>query len=250
MAETQKPLIGITGAEIFNREEPWSPVTFGQSSFYVSAVIHAGGLPIILPLLDSEADMRALYARCDAILFAGGNDPHPRLYGEEPDHTVTDVSVFRDTVEMRLMKWSLEDKLPILGICRGMELLNIAREGSLYQDIPQFLPAASNHNLSNTQKDVHYLAHKLTVQAGSKLAVALGVTSVGTNTHHHQAVKKLGDGLQAVAWAEDGVIEAIEDPRMPFVVGVQSHPESLEAETVPEWQGLFKAFVSQAAKGR
>lgn len=248
MPSVRKPLIGITGAEIYNKEEPWSPVTHGQSSFYVSAIVHAGGLPVILPLLDDEKLLRELYERCDAILFAGGNDPDPQLYGEEADHTVADVSKLRDTVEVQLMRWSLDDKRPILGICRGMELLNIVRGGNLYQDIAQHLPAASNHNLSNAKKDVHHIAHNLTVQAGSKLATVLGVTTIGANTHHHQAIKKLGDGLQAVAWAEDGVIEAVEDPKQSFVIGVQSHPESLEAKTVTEWQAVFHSFVEHAAR--
>jgi putative glutamine amidotransferase len=246
--QNKKPLIGITGAEIFNKDEPWAPATHGQSRLFVSAVLHAGGVPIIIPLMHDEAALHQIYDTCDAILFAGGNDPSPELFGETPDKTVTDVSNIRDSVEMALMRWSLEDDKAILGICRGMEILNIARGGSLYQDIPQDFPEAQDHNQSNAKKDIEHIAHILTIDTNSKLAVILQTDSIGTNTHHHQAIKKLGDNLQAVAWAEDGIVEAIEDNSKPYIIGVQSHPESLEAKAVTEWQRLFTAFVVQAAK--
>lgn len=246
---TNKPLIGITAGEIVNKDEPWAPITHGQSQTYVQAVVRAGGIPVILPLMDDEAVNRALYEHVDAILFAGGNDIDAGLFGEVPHPTVKDVSTLRDVVEMRFMRWTLEDERPMLGICRGMELLNIACNGTLYQDIATALPQASDHDLSTAAKDIEYIAHYLRIKPESRLAVIVGVETIGANTHHHQAINKVGDGLEAVAWAEDGIIEAIEDPSKLFVIGVQSHPESMESRAVPAWHQFFKAFVA-AAKNR
>lgn len=243
MTYAKKPLIGITAGEIKNKDEPWAPVTHGQSRTYIEAIIHAGGVPVVLPLVDDETVVRSLYERVDAILFAGGNDIDPALFGEKPHPTVSDVSALRDKVEMWLMRWSLEEGRPILGVCRGMELLNIARGGNLHQDIATTLPEASDHNLSTAAKDIEHVAHVLRLEPASRLAHIVQTTSLGTNTHHHQAINKLGDKLRAVAWAEDGVVEAIEDPSHQFIIGVQSHPESMESKAVPEWQHFFTAFI-------
>lgn len=247
MKHPQRPLIGITAGEIYNKISPQSPITHGQSITFIQAVVHAGGVPIVLPLIDDESIDRALYERCDAILFAGGNDPDPALYGEKSHPTVTDQSVLRDTVELRWMRWSLVDDKPVMGICRGMDMLNIALGGSLYQDIAAMLPYASDHNHSVTVKGLDYVAHLLRLEPESRFAQIVGVKTLGTNTHHHQATKKLGKGLRVVAWSEDGIIEAIELSDKPFVIGVQSHPESMEAEAVTEWRRFFAEFVRQAA---
>ncbi len=245
-----KPLIGITAGEIINKLEPWAPVTHGQSVTYVNAIIQAGGIPVVLPLCGDEAVARTLYERVDAILFAGGNDIDPALYDAAAHSTVKDISQLRDTMEMRLMRWSLADDRPILGVCRGMELLNIIRGGNLHQHIAEALPEASDHNLSSAAKDIEHIAHYLRLEPDSRLAQIVKVRSVGTNTHHHQAVDRLGDGLRAVAWAEDGVIEAIEDPNKEFVIGIQSHPESMVIKAAPAWRCFFAAFVNEASKRR
>lgn len=243
-----QPIIGITAGEIVNKDEPWAPVTHGQSQTYIEAIVHAGGIPFILPLVDDPVVNRAMYDYADAILFAGGNDIDPALFGENRHSTVTGISILRDTVEMRLMRWTLEDDRPMLGICRGMELLNIACGGTLHQDIASVLPKASDHDLSTAAKDIEHIAHRLRLKAGSRLAAIVAADGLGANTHHHQAINKVGEGLEAVAWSEDGVIEAIEAPGRPFVIGVQSHPESMEARAVPAWRRFFQAFVEEAAK--
>ena len=246
------PLIGITAGEILNKDEPWAPVVHGQSQTYVDAIAKAGGVPVILPLLDNEDLNRQMYERCDAILFAGGNDIDPALFGETAHPSVNDVSVLRDTVEMRLMRWSLKaDGRPVLGICRGMELLNIAHGGTLYQDIASALPDAADHNMSTAAKDIGHIAHYLRVEAGSRLAKLTGMATLGANTHHHQAINELGEGLRAVAWAEDGIVEAIEPVTSDgkFILGIQSHPESME-RTEPAWGTVFKAFVKAAGHSK
>ena len=243
-----QPIIGITAGEIINKDEPWAPITHGQSQTYVEAIVHAGGIPFVLPLVDDSAINRGTYDYVDAILFAGGNDINPALFGENRHPTVTDVSILRDTVEMRLMRWTLESDRPLLGICRGMELLNVACGGTLHQDIASVLPEASDHDLSTVARDIEHVAHQLRLKTSSRLATIVAANSLGTNTHHHQAINKVGGGLEAVAWSEDGVIEAIEAPDKPFVIGVQSHPESMEARSVPAWRRFFQVFVEEAAK--
>jgi len=241
-----KPLIGITAGEIVNKDEPWAPVTHGQSVAYVDAIVHAGGIPIILPLVDDETINRQMFERCDAILFAGGNDIDPELFGESIHSSVTDVSRLRDSVEMRFMRWTLEQCRPMLGICRGMELLNIACGGTLHQDIAGALPDASDHNASTAAKDIEHVAHRLRIDERSRLAKLLEVTTIGANTHHHQAIHEIGEGLRSVAWAEDNIVEAIESTDGRFAIGIQSHPESMEARAEVAWARLFKAFVQEA----
>jgi putative glutamine amidotransferase len=241
-----KPVIALTAGEIHNQLEPWSPVTYGQSYTYVDAIIHAGGTPFILPFTDDLTVLRQLYELADGILFAGGDDPDPALYGEAPLPQLGIVSKRRDKLELQLLAWTLADQKPLLGICRGMQLLNIHQGGTLYQDIPTQLPEASDHNSSTKRKSLVDIAHTLRVQEGSQLARILQSTTVGVNTHHHQAIKSLGRDLVATAWSEDGLIEAIELPGAHLAIGVQAHPESLEAQAEPLWQQFFQALVQAA----
>lgn len=238
-----KPLIGITAGEVYNRDFPWSPVTYGQSFTYVDAVIAAGGSPVILPLTENEDVLLDIFNRLDGIVLAGGNDLRPALYGAPQHETVKDASLKRDSVEMVLLKASLQARLPILAICRGMQLINVHFGGTLWQHIPDDLPDAQDHRLSSKEKDIEYLAHTLQVAPDSLLARIAGSDPLPTNTHHHQAIRTLGNGIVATAWAEDGVIEAIELPELEqFLVAVQSHPESLLAAE-PRWRAVFEAFV-------
>ncbi len=243
-----KPLIGVTAGEVENKKWPWSPIIYGQSHTYIDAIIHAGGIPVIIPLTQDDSVTEAIYKKLDGILFSGGNDISPGLYGKQPLETDLDVSDFRDGVEAQLMRLALKDHKPILGICRGAQLLNALCGGTLYQDIAHDLPDAHNHESSTEAQNTTHIAHLLKIAEHSRLAEILGTTPVKTNAHHHQAVKRIGDNLQAVAWAEDGIIEAIEQPGDAFVIGVQSHPESLESAAEPRWQRLFSAFVEASAQ--
>jgi putative glutamine amidotransferase len=241
-----KPLIAITCGEIRNNLETWSPIVYGQSQTYIEAVIRAGGVPFLLPLATAPEVLQRLYALADGVLFAGGNDPAPTLYGEIPSVHVADVSRLRDTVESQLLTWALADKKSLFGICRGMQLLNVHLGGTLYQDIPTDLPQASDHNSSTKRRNLKDIAHILKVKGDSKLAEILESTTIGANTHHHQAVKKLGTNLIADAWSEDGIVEGLELVSGGFAIGVQAHPESLEAHAEVKWQKLFRAFVVAA----
>jgi putative glutamine amidotransferase len=244
------PIIAITSGEIRNQAEPWSPVAHGQSEPYVQAIERAHGVPMIVPLVNETVVLRRLYDLCDGILLAGGNDIDPALYGEVPYPQTYDFSPRRDQQELQLLAWALEDNKPILAICRGMQLLNVHLGGTLYQDLPNDLPEASDHHASTKRKNLEDIAHMLRLQKNSQLARILEAQTVGTNTHHHQAIKALGSGVTVNAWAEDGIIEGIELVDVSFVVGIESHPESLEAHAELTWRKLFQAFTTAAGSGK
>jgi putative glutamine amidotransferase len=243
-----KPVIAITVGEIINIStgKIWTPVVYGQFQTYTDAVVRAGGAPFILPLVDDESALRRLYETCDGLLLSGGHDLSQGFPKGKKSSKTFSVSPRRDKQEVQLLKWALADDKPVLGICRGMQLINVALGGQLHHDIGNDLPTAHNHQAGIDNKDFHHLAHNLDIQSGSLLARILKTDHISTNTLHHQAIEQLGEGLVATAHAEDGVIEAIELPDKKFVIGVQSHPEALESETEPLWRGLFAAFVGSA----
>lgn len=240
-----RPLIGITSGEVYNKEHPWSPYVFGQSYTYVQAVIAAGGTPIILPITAEQEVIDQLFSLVDGILFAGGNDITPSLYGQESTKTV-DNSEARDAFEMNLIKRMLEENKPMLAICRGMQLLNVARGGTLYQDIASEVDGMQNHSSSNEAKSIEHLAHTLEINPESTLAQVLEAHSIKSNSHHHQAVHEVGDGLVVNARAEDTIIEGVEDMRRGYIMAVQCHPESLYQQAEPRWRQLFASFVEAA----
>ena len=244
-----KPLIGITAGEIKNFDKPWAPTIYGQGHSYTDAIVRAGGVPIIIPLSSDPSVAKEIYNRLDGILFAGGNDISPELYGAALAGG-RDISSLRDGTELHLMQLALSDQQPVLGICRGMQLLNAIQGGTLYQDIATDLPGHQDHEQSDHTKDTAHIAHLLRIAEHSKLASILGPEPIHANSNHHQAIKQVAPVLQAVAWAEDDIIEAIEHTGDPFIFGIQSHPEALEATVEPRWRLLFSAFVEAAAAGK
>jgi putative glutamine amidotransferase len=249
-SSARKPVIGITSGEIYNKLELWRPVAYGQNRSFVDSVLRAGGVPILLPLTTDESVLSQLAGLLDGLYLAGGNDLHPRLYGETPTGGKTNsFSELRDITEQFLLRQAFASNKPVLGICRGMQLLNTQLGGTLYQDIATELPGSIDHDISNKLKKLADLSHILSIKPGSRLAQIVGEEKLGTNAHHHQAVKKLGKGLQATAWASDGVIEAIELIDYPFAVGVQAHPEAL-TQVEPRWAALFHAFVGAAKQAQ
>jgi putative glutamine amidotransferase len=169
----------------------------------------------------------------------------PAEYDEAPHARLGQVDRARDAVELTLARWALRDDLPLLGICRGIQLLNVAAGGSLYQDIPAQLPAASKHDYALADSPWERPTHAVRLAEGSRAASILGTTAAPTNSYHHQAVKGPGAGLSPVAWADDGVIEALEDPERRFVLAVQWHPEGM-FHADPLARRLFAAFVESA----
>ena len=235
------PLIGIPGRH--DQSSRGSPI-FAQNRTYVEAVTKAGGAPVLIsPNLD-EGALRAIYERLDGLLLAGGEDIHPKHYGEAIHEKCGQSDEARDTVELTLTRWALAEGLPILAICRGIQVLNVAAGGTLYQDIASQIPGSLKHNCWPDYPR-NYLAHQVTVNGDSQLAAVLGQSRVGVNSLHHQAVKDLAASFKIVARATDGLIEAIESNDHPFVLGVQWHPEEL-VQDAPPMRRLFEVFVSAA----
>lgn len=237
-----KPLIGIP-----TRTQTIDHIVFHSlASTYTRALELAGSAPILVPLRLDEETLRAIFAHLDGLLLAGGIDLHPSEYGEEVEPFCGNVDPERDAVELRLTRWAMEKAMPILGICRGIQTLNVAAGGSLYQDIPAQIENSLHH--SHRQGDPYALrVHPIEIAPRSRLAHALGETRVGVNSLHHQSVKQVAPGFHIVARAPDGVIEGIEANAGRFALGVQFHPEWLidDARMVR----LFQEFVQASRKG-
>jgi putative glutamine amidotransferase len=235
------PLIGIPSRR--DRSSRGSPV-FAQKQTYVEAVKAAGGAPVLIPLNLDDGALRAIYERLDGLLLAGGEDLHPRYYGEAIHEKCGQIDEARDIVELTLTRWALTEGLPIFAICRGIQVLNVAEGGTLYQDIASQVPGSLKHDCWPDHPR-NYLAHQVTVNGDSLMAAILGHRQIGVNSSHHQAVKDLAPRFRVVARATDGLIEAIEGHDHPFALGVQWHPEDL-VEDAPPMRRLFEEFVSAA----
>jgi putative glutamine amidotransferase len=190
--------------------------------------------------LDSQG-IEQIYRLLDGLLLPGGVDVAPEQYGEEPHPALGDVDEDRDYLELALARSALRDDLPILGICRGIQILAVAAGGTLYQDLPQQWGSGVRHEVREFGRD--YLTHGIAIDPASRLASALHCTTAQVNSFHHQAVRDVPRGFTVAAQSEEGLVEAIERPDRRFVVGVQCHPEELWRTTAPEFAGLFSAFV-------
>jgi putative glutamine amidotransferase len=238
-----RPLIGIPTRTLVDGES----IRYGVLSTYTRAADMAGGVPIAIPLNLSEESLRDLFSRLDGLLLAGGVDVHPNEYGEEVAPFCGDIDISRDATELTMTRWALAKKMPILGICRGIQLLNIAAGGSLYQDIPAQLPGSlpQQHVSGNPY---NFLAHSVEIDANSRLARALGATQLQVNSLHHQSLKQIAPGFQTIARAPDGIIEGIESTNGNFALGVQFHPEWLVDDDA-RMVNIFRALV-EAINGK
>lgn len=241
-----KPLIGISCGTFHDRA--WCPPSFGHRQTYVDAILRAGGAPMLVPPLTDEQTLRTIYERLDGILLAGGGDIAPTHYGDEPHERLGLIDPLRDGAELPMARWAVDDGKPVLGICRGVQVLNVALGGSLYQDIPSQIDTELHHNLSYEREDWTHMAHEIHIATDSQLRALLGVEIMTINSLHHQSVREIAPGLRAVAWAPDGVVEALEGTNGSFVLGVQCHPEALQASADPRWQGLFAGFVQSCQR--
>jgi putative glutamine amidotransferase len=208
----------------------------------VNAVAEAGGVPVLVPLLEDEAALRVLYERVDGILLPGGADLSPTRYRElpHPEAGVYGVDEVLDHLELALARWALAEGKPVLGVCRGHQALNVAAGGSLYQDIGLALEGALIHWQDGARDS---LVHPIAVARDSRLAAIFGATDLYVNSMHHQAVADLAPGFRGVARAPDGVLEALEHETHPFALAVQFHPEELIRHHAPSLR-LFAAFIA------
>ncbi len=236
-----QPLIGITCS--IHDETPREQLY--QYRDYFTAVQKAGGLPVLLPFLTSEAEADAYLDRLDGLLLSGGVDMDPQYFGEQPHPHLGTIQPDRDSTELLLARRALDRNMPILAICRGEQVLAVAAGGTLWQDLPSQVPGAIKH-VQNAPW--WYPSHSIQVEPDSRLARILGATSVRVNTGHHQAVRTLPPGYRITARAEDGVIEAYE-AEQGFVLGIQWHPECISAKS-GGFDCLFRALVEAAATFR
>ncbi|MCG6892893.1 MAG: gamma-glutamyl-gamma-aminobutyrate hydrolase family protein [Desulfobacteraceae bacterium] len=239
------PVIGITCSRIVGGA--WSSLSRGHYMNYVfseygQAIVASGGTSVLLPADQAEGTLEAALQRLDALLLSGGPDLHPRWYGEAPLQGLGDVDEDLDRMELEAARLALEMDLPVLGICRGIQVLNVALGGTLYQDIPRQVEGAIGH-APPIDKGVN--SHTVRIEPESLLHAVIGSGSVWVNGKHHQAVKDLGKGLTVCARAQDGIIEAVSLPGKRFVLAVQWHPEGCWSSD-PNARVLFEAFVNAA----
>lgn len=241
MTGKRPPIIGIT-CGTFQAAQDERPPRVGQNRTYVSAVIRAGASPLLIPQLADGTLLRTLYERLDGLLLSGGEDMDPANYGESRHEKCGATSPERDDAELALARWVVEDSKPLLAICRGIQVLNVALGGSLYQDIQAQALGAERHDWSpGYPRDL--LSHTVDIDPGTRLARIVGTVSLPVNSLHHQAIKSLAPGLSVVARAPDQIVEAVEIERHPFAVGVQWHPEELASSDIRA-QRLFDALVA------
>ena len=244
-----KPVIGITSDyNAGDKERPGGrEPTYFLRARYVRAVEAAGGLPLILPITRMRAHLERLFTLVDGLLITGsGPDLDPTLYGETKRYRFKVMSAERAAFETTLAKLAFERELPTLGICGGMQLLNVAAGGSLYQDLPAQLKTLIRHQ---QQESATQPSHWVTVAPGTRLHGIVKAKKIRVNSSHHQGVKQIAPDLVVNATAEDGVIEGLEAPDHPFLVGVQWHPEFLYPRDRAS-QRLFQRLLSSAAHRR
>jgi len=240
---TTAPVIGLTGYEEQVRWGVWDVPGVLLPSGYVRAVVAAGGVPVLLPPVPEVVE--AVLPRLDGLVLSGGPDIEPGRYGAEPLTSTATPRVNRDAAELGLARAATAAGLPVLGICRGLQLLNVARGGTLHQHLPDVLGSDAHAPAPGV-----YGRHPVRVTPGSLLAETLGLTETlgpadtEVPSYHHQAVDALGTGLTVTAVAPDGTVEAVEDRSLPFFLAVQWHPEAGEDLS------LFRALVTASSSAR
>ncbi|HZN13328.1 MAG TPA: gamma-glutamyl-gamma-aminobutyrate hydrolase family protein [Acidimicrobiales bacterium] len=231
------PLVAVVGYHLEpGRVTRWRHGAYAVPDAYVDAVRRAGGLPAVIHPDDVDLD------RTDAVLLIGGGDVDPARYGHAGDAAVYGVEPARDAAEIALIHGAIERRLPLLGICRAIQVINVAFGGTLVVDLAT-AGGYRRHGEPGGDADLH----DVKVEPGSALAAACGADVVTASCHHHQGVDRVGDGLVPTAWAADGLVEALERPGDSWLVSVQWHPEDTAADD-PAQQGLFNALLEAVSK--
>ncbi len=229
-----KPIIGIN---CDYEEEGKLPYSFTYRD-YSEAIVAAGGIPLLLPIIKDKNDVELLLKKIDGLLLTGGNDVSPQRYGEDRHDKTVCVHPDKEVSDFTLVGKAVRMKKPILAICYGAQLVNVVLGGSLIQDIPSECKNSLIHKDSQNER----YTHSVTIEKNSILYSIIGVDRIEANSTHHQAVKRLGNGLKDTAHTVDGMIEAIEWKDYPFLVGVQWHPEHMVDS--PHHEALFGALIN------
>lgn len=236
-----RPVIGVTiwkeqkNADVYEKVNEWN----------LKAISEAGGIPVMLYITDNDEIIDGYINMLNGILFTGGGDINPLIFGEEPIRELGEVEYDRDEFEFKLYKRAAEKNIPMLGICRGMQIMNIASGGTIYQDIYSQRPGTNSHLTKNAFGSDEY--HSVSVNENSKLYDILKQTDIKTNSFHHQAINDLADDYVATAFAKDGIIECIESKKLNFAIGIQWHPETM-FEKYSIFRKIFIEFVKAAQK--
>lgn len=239
--ETRRPVIGLTPDVTMS--DDGGPPRYEVKLTYVEGILKGGGLPLLLPYSDDPEAAKAALDRVQGLVVTGGAfDIPPEQYGEAPREGLGTLKPERTAFETTVLREAIERGMPVLGVCGGMQLLNVLRGGTLHQDLPREVPTALLHEQKHPSVQPQ---HPVDVKDGTLLAEAVGRGALMVNSTHHQAVKRVGGGLVVSALAPDGVVEAIELPGPRFVLGVQWHPESL-VNSVPTHLGILKLLVQRA----
>ncbi len=236
----RKPIIGLTTYR--KRSQDTHVPLYGLMLSYVNAVAGAGGIPVLIPLNLDDDDLGQVLERLDGLLLPGGGDIDPAHYGGRPHDTVYGIDDDRDRVEIGLARLAVRNQKPLLAICRGHQVLNVALGGTMYEDIASQMPGAIQHAYDGARTD---LPHTVRVLPGTQLAMILGREETPVNSIHHQGLHVVAAELTVSALAPDGLVEGVEIERHPFAVGVQWHPENL-LEVEPVMQSLFAGLVDAA----
>ncbi len=238
----KKPVIGISSSISIDKDNFFLGYEYASVSFgCVNSIKRAGAVPFVLPAIEEDPEViKAMVSNVDAIMLSGGHDVNPLLWGEEPHKDLSEISTQRDAFDYNLIKYAREQGKPILGICRGYQIMNVFFGGTLWQDISKIPEFYIKHNQKAKTSEV---THSVLIEKDSCLYPILG-EKVLVNSYHHMAIKEPAPNFKVMAKAPDGVIEMIEDRRKNFMLGVQWHPEML-SEKDKAMQEIFNYFVNQ-----
>lgn len=242
---SRRPIIGVSSRKIYFTHNDRPYPRFGVAMNYCQAAEAAGGAPLILPLSQTPDVLTQILDVCDGLMLTGGFDLEPQWYGEEPHPKLGPVNPLRDITEMVLAKEALQRDMPIFAICRGMQVLNVAGGGTLFQDIESQVDDEVLLHFQELTEE--YPSHSVDVVPGSWLHSMTGEERVRTNSYHHQAVKQLADGFKITGRAPDGIVEGISSERHFFVHGVQWHPE-LTYHNLDFNLAMFRSHVEAAGQ--
>ena len=238
--DQKRPVIGVVPLYDIQRDSLW------MIPGYLDGIAAAGGIPVVLPLTEEEQVLGQLANDVDGFLMTGGQDVSPALYGEERLDSCGETLPVRDGMESRIFQLCLERDVPVLGICRGIQLMNVLLGGTLYQDLPSQHPTETEHHMSPPYDRP---VHQVEICKGTPLFDLIQTERMDVNSYHHQAVRDKAPALQTMAVSEDGLIEAVCLPERPFVWAVQWHPE-LSWRTDEKSRRIFEAFVGRCASER